>query len=201
MQSIATIYFALIINCQSEAIEEDETRCMIAFDLGICLRPTTTSHSKDGSNISATLPPTPRVPNCRNSSSKPRVCRKHYIISSLRLEPYTEELVVDSLKTCCGDCVKYTIGPTFNSVTHIPSPDDAPFHFLFPVLGRTTYRTMYGFHFIPLIETPSIYYVTLKREGRMLRLINECLQMWPLLVNCLLMVVISGKLTKQKTYG
>ena len=62
----------------------------------------------------------------------------------------------------------------------------------FKVLGREDTSQMYGHPFIPLIEIPNVYYVTVNKGNLMMDLIISCLQMWPLMIMCALMVIISG---------
>ena len=65
-------------------------------------------------------------------------------------------------------------------------------HFLFPVLGRSNVASMYGYRFIPLVEVPSVYYITKKTNDVTTHVITSCLSMWPMVIICLLMVAISG---------
>ena len=91
-------------------------------------------------------------------------------------------------------CFRYSVGKTYTTIAQLPNPLNMKSHFVFPLLGRTSAEKLYGYHFIPLIEPPSIYYVTLKGTNPMVHLIKQCLQMWPLIVNCFFMVIIAGSL-------
>ena len=66
---------------------------------------------------------------------------------------------------------------------------------LIPVIAKSSnVQEMFGFHFIPVFEIPSAYYFTLKESKKKLavKLVMSCLNLWPLLVICLLMALISG---------
>ena len=157
-----------------------DSKCRVIFDIGVC-----SSNSQNSSNAESST--------CHRSlSGLPDVCHKSYIIDFVQLEPYTPEIVIDALKTCCGSCLRYTSGETYTSISKISPRPNATSHFIFPALGRSTAKKLYGYYFIPLIEPPSIYYVTLKGDSVMANLIMKCLDMWPLLINCSFMVAIAG---------
>ena len=63
---------------------------------------------------------------------------------------------------------------------------------MFPVLGRSSSYKFYGYYFIPYVEPPILYYITAKDNETLTHLLRVCLEMWPLIIICLLFVVIAG---------
>ena len=121
-----------------------------------------------------------------------QVCRKVFNIVHLDRKAYNPRVVSeDLLQSCCGNCVKSNITRA-KKISEIPSEVKNNTHFIFPVLGRREVSTMYGYRFLPVVETSSIFYVAHNRKDLLKRLIVSCLNMWPLIVICVMMVVISG---------
>ena len=146
---------------------------MLKFDLSMC-------YSVDNIPVKAVV--------CRREG----VCKKHFNISYVKVEPYSAEIVADLLSTCCGRCHNSSIVNTFENISQINPSSINTSHFVFPVLGRSAAIRLYGYSFIPLIEPPSLYYFTKKDSKVMIQLLKACLDMWPLLTISLLMVIISG---------
>ena len=123
---------------------------------------------------------------------KDAVCQKVFNITYIKMEPYNTMIVKDLLHTCCGVCTKLLLVNTFNNISQITELSTNSSHFIFPVLGRHEEVRLYDYHFIPLVKVPSIYYVTAKADNVMVKLLDSCLDMWPLLIILILMVAISG---------
>ena len=49
---------------------------------------------------------------------------------------------------------------------------------IFPVIGRQSLHTLYGFHFIPMFQLPASYYFTLEitRKEMAIKIIMSCLR-------------------------
>jgi len=152
---------------------EQQQKCMHKFDLSMCY---------------STEPMKYHLHTCHENN----VCKKQFNISYVRLEPYTTGIVVDLLYTCCGKCTKFAEVKTYDDVSQVPAPTNTTSHFIFPVLGRSAAVKLYGYHFLPLVQTPSVYYITPKVTNILNILVEECLNMWPLLINCMLMILLSG---------
>ena len=127
-----------------------------------------------------------------NKCHEAKVCQKKFNISYLKLEPYSSAIVADLLYTCCGACVNVSEVNVLTKVSQITPSIMNSSHFVFPVLARFNVLNMYGYRFIALVETPSAYYITHKTENLIGDLIISCINMWPLMIICFLMVVISG---------
>ena len=110
----------------------------------------------------------------------------------MQLRPYSAEIVIDMVRTCCGSCAQAKKTTTIQKVAQITPDLMKTSHFVFPILARADTGTVYGYPFIPLIVAPHVYYITTKNPNIMGALLKSCLSMWPLVVICCIMVVISG---------
>ena len=65
---------------------------------------------------------------------------------------------------------------------------------IFPVLAKSPPLEMHGYHFLSVYDAPTSYYFSLKKtDDTILREVFAAyLNMWPFLVVCLLLAVISG---------
>lgn len=163
------IIFASNVLCKKYA------KCNAKLDVSVC-----TSADQEAANATAK--------KCRDIP----VCRKQFNITYVELEPYSTLLVSDLLSTCCGPCVNSTEVHKLTKISQMSEAVMRESHFVFPVLGRPDMVSLYGYRFIPLIETPNVYYITVKQHNLIQKLIVECLNMWPLMIICILMVMISG---------
>ena len=77
-------------------------------------------------------------------------------------------------------------------MSHIDSSVMEKVDMVFPVLGKVGDRRLHGYHFIPLIEAPRVYYITHANHHVLRDVILSCLSLWPLLLVTALMVLISG---------
>ena len=66
--------------------------------------------------------------------------------------------------------------------------------FVYPVLGVKSEKSIFGYHFIPIVELSSGYYITkaVTPKQVMSTLIRSCLGLWPLLVIIVMLAMISG---------
>ena len=147
-------------------------KCSVHFDLrvsnGVC-------------NIS--------TPSLCNSAS---ICKKQFKMVYLEGKPFRPELIEDLLRTCCGPCVNTTEVTILKTISEVSPTLMKNAHFVFPVLGRRDSVKLYGYRYIPIIDAPSVYYITHKSQDLMKTLILSCLAMWPFGIICTLMVLISG---------
>ena len=120
------------------------------------------------------------------------VCRKHFNIVYMNHKPYSEHILNDTLRVCCGDCVSSSIVMNISKLSDIKPDIINMSHFVFPVLGKKSVNRLYGYQFLPLFETPNIYYITCKENNLMRKLVISCLNMWPLFLISALLVIISG---------
>lgn len=186
---IALFHFILIISISttqkaySRANNAKQKKCMRKLDVEICYTYFETQEVASIKNV--TKQP---VNDCVGGD----ICSKLFQITHVDVKPYTYELVVDVLHTCCGQCMNFNLTKEIDSMFHIPPPERIDTHFIFPVLGRPDIHSMFGYHFIPLIENPRIDLFTIKQEDLMPVLLASCVEMWPLTVISLLMVTISG---------
>lgn len=160
--------------------QSEGAKCSIKLDLSVCY----TVDEKDEKVENASKP----LNQCQDVD----VCRKVFNITYIQLEPYSVDVVSDLLRTCCGPCIQYDRVRTVKKISDASHEIRNTSHFLFPVLGRANTEKAYGYHFIPLIETRIVYYITHKPHDLIHQLIIACVNMWPLVVICLLMIIVSG---------
>ena len=151
-----------------------QEKCRVKLDLSVC-------SLKDPEHFRHTE-------ECRGGA----ICSKTFSVAYMTHKPYSAEILIDLLRMCCGDCVNSSVMSNFTKVSHITNDLMNTSHFVFPVLGKQDARYMYGQRFLPLFETPSVYYITYKENNLIFGLIVSCLNMWPLFLVCALMVIISG---------
>ena len=120
------------------------------------------------------------------------VCRRNYTITNMMKKAYSPQIVTDIIQSCCGSCKNEIILKNLTRISQLTDSVMETSDFVFPVLGRSDSSKLYGYQYIPLIKTPDIYYMTHRRDNMTRDLVLSCLKMWPLLVMCLMMVLISG---------
>ena len=100
------------------------------------------------------------------------------------------------LKRCCGNCSKYHIKYSDRPLSDLISDEATKnIDIIFPVPSTSANtKEMLGFHFIPVFDVPSAFYIThpVSNRERTVNMIKDCLANWPLLVICLLMSFIAG---------
>lgn len=125
-------------------------------------------------------------------------CRPLYTISRIRRQSFstkTQVQISNLLHRCCGSCTKY-----YRMDLHEPlSQKNISFlqqsDIIYPVPSRSSLVTeLHGFHYIPVFNIPSAYYFTIRKSDKQMtmKMIMDCLDMWPLLVICMLMAIIAG---------
>ena len=126
------------------------------------------------------------------------ICRKLFTVMRLRMHSFASKLLIhisNMLHHCCGECAKYYQVYVYSDISHLNKSLMNSADILIPVIAKSlNVQEMFGFHFIPVFEVPSAYYFTLKESKKKLavKLVMSCLNLWPLLVICLLMALISG---------
>ena len=132
-----------------------------------------------------------------NDCSQTTICRKLFKTGRIYRRSLGTTIathISEMLRRCCGNCTK------FYQTNLLPGQDETnktvvqEFHFVYPVYGISTVKSIQGMHFLPVLNFPSAYYVTLKKSERevAVQMIMTCLEMWPLIVICLLMSIIAG---------
>ena len=128
-----------------------------------------------------------------NNCSQSEICRKNFKISQIHIPPYsTAGLLEGILLKCCGRCTNITLVKEFVNITEVPLSTLNTSHFTLPFLGRSSATTLYGYHFIPIVDVPNTFYFTPKHRTIIESLVIGCLNLYPLIILCLLMAVISG---------
>lgn len=129
------------------------------------------------------------ISNCHGNN----VCNKTFKISYVHIPPYsTADLLIKIIKKCCGECSSITVDNIFLNITEVSIAAFNTSDFILPFLARSSAIDLYGYKFIPLIDVPNAFYLTPQRKSIVQNLIYKCLNLYPLIVMCLLMAVISG---------
>ena len=134
-----------------------------------------------------------RLHSCKNTS----ICDRKFNISYIKITPYYEMsyMVKEMVNFCCGRCSNIIIGNIFNDDSKLNMIALATSDFVYPFLAPTSANQLYGFHFIPMIDVPSVYYITAKKQSprdTLFNLVKACAELWPLFLICLLLASISG---------
>ena len=120
------------------------------------------------------------------------ICRKTFQVSIVRMPPYSTYPIESILRKCCGNCTKLGKVNYFSNLTEVTPLSISSSDFALLFLGSSSAVTLYGYYFIPVIYAPNVFYITQKDKSILQRLIKSCLELYPLIVICLLMAVISG---------
>lgn len=132
-----------------------------------------------------------------NHCTANNICDREFKMTYIELEPYymLQTEIVKMMKFCCGSCARIKVLNTFDDLSKITVDTIAGSDFIFPFLGPVDAEQLHGFHFIPIFDTPSAFYITGKKQSpkeMLFNLIRACADLWPLLLICLLMALISG---------
>ena len=124
------------------------------------------------------------------------ICKRKFSISYINLPPYVivdkEEVnfVEEILKKCCGACAKYKVINNFSNITEVTPSSINSSDFIFPFLASVTTKVLHGFYFLPYINVPKSFYIT--RRDEEITLFKSILRLYPLIIICLLLAVVSG---------
>lgn len=130
-----------------------------------------------------------------NESCPPKtdICRQNFTITHIYLPPYSTSHILESMiRKCCGPCVSITDGSLFLNISEITFSKVNSSDFIFPFLAKSSAVSLYGYHFVPIIDVPTIFYFTPRYRSLIGQLVVDCLKLYPLIVVSLLMAVISG---------
>lgn len=126
------------------------------------------------------------------------ICNQTFTIAQINLPPYNQivNLQEHILKRCCGKCLSIKNETNFRFYHEMeeiyePSLDNIA-DFIFPVLHRTDTVYSMGCHFIPVVRLPSLVYITPFPMTAFARAVWNVIQLYPLLIVCVLISIISG---------
>ena len=126
------------------------------------------------------------------------VCQRPLNFTYLQINPFFHflEYVTDGIfRICCGNCKTLSKGnQNIIDIADLNADSINSSDFLFPVLGFHSTTRLYGYHFIPILDLSTGYYLTKEhtRGEIMERLIRSCVNLWPLLVIVLILSLIAG---------
>ena len=152
---------------------------------------------------------TPQFEHCddlRHSEDTPvectqaNVCKKHFRFSDIKVQPFVhilENVVISAIEMCCGS-LKCRNDDHYDNETislrNLTLSKLNSSNFIFPVLGQYSTNSVYGFHYIPILELSNGYLLTKETTSAEVlnTLIKSCANLWPLLVIIILLSVIAG---------
>ena len=109
------------------------------------------------------------------------------------IEPYKSQISITLNKTlqhCCSKKINKTIEIKEKNISELVM---GTAHFIYPVLASTEpFTVVYGHSFIPLLDPPGAFYIAKKQRIQLSRLVQNCFQLWPLLLLTIFMSAISG---------
>lgn len=147
-------------------------KCKVKFDLNICL---------NGTELTSNV--------CNYDDD---LCTRRVNLFYLKIEPYGIEIIHDTLRTCCGGCVNFTDTVYLKRISEIADASVSEAEFIFPVLANYYTDMLFGYHFLPIVEAPNVYYITQKSDNKLRKLIYSCIDMWPMVLIFLLLIIVSG---------
>ena len=96
---------------------------------------------------------------CRKScKSLYRTARIYGLSMGLQIYAHVAEMLLN----CCGSCTKYHLTKLRTRLEDLDEKVPETFDFIYPVYAKSGTKKMHGFHFVPVINVPSAYFITLK---------------------------------------
>ena len=145
----------------------------------------------------------PNLSSCQENVCPPDICVQEYTMYYSGIEPYHEpfqKILNETISHCCWNLnyftpeLKYILTSNITTVIeeNMKEENSDIASFIFPILGHRYSKRLDGHFFIPLIEPPGAFYVTPKHKIDVKKLIWNCLELWPLLMICVIMAAIAG---------
>ena len=133
---------------------------------------------------------------CRNYARKD-ICSRTFKATVIDIMPFSFEMmrIVNKMfRRCCGPCARLCPSKTIEHMSKVNSSAIISSDIVFPILAGSSVESIYGYHFVPIMDAPISYYVTARQSKSKIsqNIINSCKHLWPLLTICLLFALISG---------
>ena len=98
------------------------------------------------------------------------------------------------LRGCCKTCAVCSVVNVIKDTTMVTQSILNSSDIIFPVLAKSPSLEMHGFHYLTVYDAPTAYYFSLKKSDDTIlnEIIHVYVDLWPFLVVCLLLAVISG---------
>ena len=156
-------FFGVVLSCSTllnTVHSEELPRCTVKLDIEIieeeCSPNTTDVYQKQ---------------ECKHTE----LCENGYILTYIALQkPYSYLIISDLISTCCGYCPSHR--EIIRNISKTSQIDDSLMDatdFVFPVLGRKDVSKLYGYRFLPMFRTPSLYLITLRNENVMAEILSK----------------------------
>ena len=133
----------------------------------------------------------------------PPMCRRTFSISYIDFPPFgLEPKLLEKMITekCCHGCATMNEDTVFSNISKFTFAGIKNSDFIYPFLGQSSSTVLHGFHFVPIVDIPSVFYFTPKYRTVFEDLLVGCLKLWPLVVTCLVLAVVSGRVSSTPTF-
>ena len=178
MSILTNVAFPILLIQFVNADKLPEDKCRVKADLSICYSTNKSYHDN-------------QVVDCNGTSDS--ICEKFFNVSYIRMEPYNINILEFVFKMCCGGCNRFNVTNTFEHIWQVTPKIMQDTQLVFPVLGPSVATRMHGYHFLPLLEAPFVYYITERRIDTITsHFMHSCLGMWPVILICLMFAAIAG---------
>ena len=152
-------------------------------------------HVKRSSNSNSECE-NPKICKCEQQEEKD-ICNREFTATVVDLMPFSMQMMHDidrMLKGCCGGCATFRPRNTIKYMSKVNSSAIMSSDIVFPILGRSSVESLYGYYFLPILDAPSAYYVTTRlSKSEVSQSITDAIKhLWPLLTICFLFALISG---------
>ena len=128
-------------------------------------------------------------PTEKNPCERNYICAKPFNITYIKILPFyrSPNYLEVMLDKCCGNCPAPT-NSTLNNITELTRDAINTSDFVFPILAKEDTEILYGFHFVPAMPVPSVFYITVYEDDFLVNILS----IWPVIVVCLLMAIVAG---------
>lgn len=125
------------------------------------------------------------------------ICNRTFNISFIKRQAFRFTIkyaIHDMLHHCCGVCTRLNVVHMFTYVSELDYDSIITSDIVYPILGRHDQDRLYGHYFIPTFDLPTAYLFTQEKskEKMVEQIVNACIDLWPLLVICILAAIIAG---------
>ena len=198
LKKLIFVYILLPLVSLSFAITEQSPHCTSIIDdvLESCVRKTSAKINYEkipATIIDNSLQRNDSHANCSNYA----ICSKSFRIARFRYQTYSDiihHVVANLVDRCCGNCANLTVTKHFTAMSEIKESRGPYSDFIYPIFSRASFDELYDYNFIPIFAVQGAYYFSLRNTQAEMgkKLIFACLDMWPLLIICILLAFISG---------
>ena len=93
----------------------------------------------------------------------PPTCRRTFNISYIDFPPFgLEPRLLENMieQRCCHGCATMSMVDKFTNISEFEFKRIKYSEFVYPFLGKSSSDVLHGFHFVPIVDVPSVFYFT-----------------------------------------